>query len=373
MRWIPAGEWTAYVKRLAAIDKKAAEEMKRYITAQGYENADRLIDYAYGLATKYGEASAALAAEMYDAIAALEKANVPAAVPAETASYQTVAKTVQGVARQSQNPNTMANAVGRLVKQAGADTMLKNALRDGAQFAWVPSGDTCAFCITLASRGWQKASKKAIKGGHAEHIHANCDCTYAIRFDENTSVAGYDPERYRTMYYGAEGNTPQERINSLRREFREENKDKINAQKRAAYRERAERKNNLTNDGRNGTIKSSEIKDSLFLQNIHVGKSLGGARKSYDIMDLSTGERFDLVDGTWLEHVEVFAGKGTKTPYYKAWKYVKKHPETKEEDWQHVKGIGIVDYYGEPRRAELHWSQCDAVGTDDMFVKRWLE
>ena len=46
--------------------------------------------------------------------------------------------------------------------------MLKNALRDGAEFAWVPNGDTCAFCMTLASRGWQRASKRAIKNGHAE-------------------------------------------------------------------------------------------------------------------------------------------------------------------------------------------------------------
>ncbi|MBR4692904.1 MAG: hypothetical protein IKP17_09110 [Oscillospiraceae bacterium] len=38
----------------------------------------------------------------------------------------------------------------------------------------MPSGDTCAFCITLASRGWQKAGREAIKGGHAEHIHNNC-------------------------------------------------------------------------------------------------------------------------------------------------------------------------------------------------------
>ena len=54
--------------------------------------------------------------------------------------------------------------------------LLKNAVRDGAEWAWVPHGDTCPFCITLASNGWQKASRKVLKGGHAEHIHANCDC-----------------------------------------------------------------------------------------------------------------------------------------------------------------------------------------------------
>ena len=63
--------------------------------------------------------------------------------------------------------------------------------------------DTCAFCITLASRGWQHASKAALRGGHAEHIHANCDCEYAIRFDGYSTVAGYDPEKYLRQYRDA--------------------------------------------------------------------------------------------------------------------------------------------------------------------------
>lgn len=60
-------------------------------------------------------------------------------------------------------------------------------------------------------------SKKALKGGHAEHIHSNCDCQYTIRHDSRTTVAGYDPDKYLSMYRNAEGSTPQERINSMRR------------------------------------------------------------------------------------------------------------------------------------------------------------
>ena len=89
--------------------------------------------------------------------------------------------------------------------QVGADTTLKNAERDGAQFAWVPHGDTCAFCIALASRGWQYKSKKAMRNGHAEHIHAHCDCEYAVRFDGKSTVAGYDPDKYLEEYYDANG------------------------------------------------------------------------------------------------------------------------------------------------------------------------
>lgn len=122
------------------------------------------------------------------------------------------------------------NGVSRLVKRAGADTTLKNAVRDGAEWAWVPHEDTCPFCITLASNGWQKASSKVLKGGHAEHIHANCDCEFAIRFDHNTTVAGYDPEKYLKQYRDAGGD-----INKMRRVNYAANKERINAQKRAAY------------------------------------------------------------------------------------------------------------------------------------------
>lgn len=190
------------------------------------------IDYAFALATAYGEAATSLACEMYDAVAYASGFGAAPAMPANTATYEEVAIAMTGT---RSNPNLMANAVGRLVKMAGADTTLYNAMRDGAQFAWVPAGDTCAFCITLASRGWQNISKKALKNGHAEHIHANCDCTYAVRFSERDNVAGYNPEEYEGMYYAADGNTPKERINYLRRDAYAKNKEKINAQKRSAY------------------------------------------------------------------------------------------------------------------------------------------
>ena len=240
MRTISAKAMQAYMKRMSALNQAAADTMKAYIQKFGYMDIDAMIDYAYGIATKYGEGAASLAAQMYDAVAELSGQIFDPAIPAATPSYHQVAKTVQGVANQSQNENMMANAIGRLVKQTGADTTLQNALRDGAEFAWIPAGETCAFCITLASRGWQRASKAAIKGGHAEHIHANCDCVYAIRFDSNTTVKGYDPDKYRAMYEDADGRTPKDKINAMRREFYAENKEEINEQKRDAYEKRQE-------------------------------------------------------------------------------------------------------------------------------------
>lgn len=237
---VSARDWSLYIRRLSALNERAAGEMRAFVTKHGFNDMDAIIGYAYGLATKYGEGAAALAAQMYDAIAELSGKLLDPAIPAATASYGEVAKTMQGIANVSENVEMLSSAVGRLVKQAGADTTLRNARRDGAEYAWVPAGDTCAFCITLASRGWQYASKKAIRGGHAEHIHSNCDCTYAIRFDEDTNVRGYDPERYRAIYDNAEGGSPTAKINSMRREAYAENREEINAQKRSAYEKRKE-------------------------------------------------------------------------------------------------------------------------------------
>ncbi len=230
---ITANAWNEYITRLSRLNRKAGQLMRQYIDTHGTGDADALITYAAALVTKYGEGSAELACQMYDALAEAANAGVPAAEPAEPADYGEVARMVN--ATKNQNPANLPNGVSRLVKRTGADTTLKNAVRDGAEWAWVPHGDTCPFCITLASNGWQKASSKVLKGGHAQHIHANCDCEFAIRFDHNTTVAGYDPEKYLKQYRDAGGD-----INKMRRIDYAARKDAINAQKRAAY---AARKN----------------------------------------------------------------------------------------------------------------------------------
>ena len=94
------------------------------------------------------------------------------------------------------------------------------------------------------------------------------------------------------------------------------------------------------------------------LEDIEIGKSLGAKAKNYDVMDLQTGEHFSFVEGTKLQNVEAFAGKGTKTVFRKADKYAERYGGT-AEDWQHCKGNGVIDYYGEERKAEVHWAQCE--------------
>ena len=298
---ITATAWAAYTQQLAKLNKKAGQLMADYIAAHGTGDTDALIAYAHALVTKYGEGSAELACQMYDALAAAAKAGVPAAEPAQPASYGEVARMVQ--ATKASQPQ-MQQGVSRLVKRAGADTTLKNALRDGAEFAWIPQGDTCAFCLTLASRGWQKASQAAIKGGHAEHIHANCDCEYAIRFDGRSTVAGYDPDKYLRQYRAAGSD-----VNALRRVNYAKNRERINAQKRAAYALRQK------NRGQKVAITDIAIQKvplvapngadhqtAFFIQETHK-ELLRFAQKQNDsnevacLLDLTTGEKLDFVKG----------------------------------------------------------------------------
>ncbi len=219
---------TSYHARLSKLNEKAGQQMAEYVAAHGIEDGPALIAYAHALVTKYGEGSAELACQMYDALAEAQGVTLPAAEPAATAEYGEVARMVNATKRQ--NPANLPNGVRRLVKRAGADTTLHNAIRDGAEWAWVPHGDTCPFCIMLASNGWQKASAKLLKGGHAEHIHANCDCEFAVRFDGSTNVAGYDPEKYLRQYRAAGSD-----VNAMRRIDYAAHRERINAQKRAAY------------------------------------------------------------------------------------------------------------------------------------------
>lgn len=243
---ITANSWSRFSKKLAAINQKAADEMLLYVRANGYYVNQNLIDFAYSLATKYGEAAGELACQMYDELATYWSLShdkkmtfYDSAEMAETPSRDEVARAVFGAADIS--PNNIVPAVARLVKQVGADTTLNNAIRDGAFVAWIPKGDTCAFCMTLASNGWQRVSKKTLKNGHAEHIHANCDCAYGVKFDPFDDVEGYDPDEYYDLYNSQSG-SPKERINAMRRLDYAENRKKINAQHRAAYADRQELK-----------------------------------------------------------------------------------------------------------------------------------
>lgn len=368
---ITAKAWKNYRDTLAKIDKQALDVMQAYAEKHGFVIDDEFVAYAYAAVTKYGEASGALAAQMYDELSEYwDAVNAPAEV-AETPSYEEVARAMYGTAKTS--PRSTPATASRMVKQVGADTMLKNAIRDGAYFAWIPGGgETCAFCLTLASRGWQRASKKALKNGHAEHIHGHCKCTYAIVFNKQdfNAYKGYDPDKYLKMYEDSEGNTPNEKMRSMRRMLYKDIAEYRNARRRELYKEKktniVDPKLNLSTDYKIYTREYIGLKDE------QIGKSVGAGFQNEKVIDLLTLIEYEFAPGAKLQNKEVFAGKGTKKIFRRASYFANKYGGN-VEDWQHVKAFTTLKDGDTLFNAEVHWSQCSGIGKVEFFIKNRID
>ena len=121
-----------------------------------------------------------------------------------------------------------------------------------------------------------------------------------------------------------------------------------------------------------GEPPSKMLRDTIKRPDIEIGRSVGAKARNYKVMDLQTGDFFYFAEGTKLQNVEVFCGKGTKNVYQKSYKYANKHGG-KPEEWQHVKAVGILDTPEGYLRAEVHWSQHSEYGKYDFFIKEWLD
>lgn len=96
--------------------------------------------------------------------------------------------------------------------------------------------------------------------------------------------------------------------------------------------------------------------------------------KNYVIVDPNTKQEYRLAEGANIQNPNTFAGKGTSKPLKEA----VKEGLTNElggdpEKWQHRKGITVIDYNGEERKAEIHWFQEETVGKHKFKIKRWID
>ena len=125
------------------------------------------------------------------------------------------------------------------------------------------------------------------------------------------------------------------------------------------------------------TVVNQPENDIMKLPDIQIGRSVGAKAASHNVLDPGTGEYFNFVEGSRIQNVEVFAGYGTRFPLKdeviegltKEFEKLVKDPNT----WQHAKGFGVLDVYGDEIGAEVHWFQADGVGRVKFKIKRWLE
>lgn len=148
------------------------------------------------LASTYGEVSATAAADFYET--AREASAARTRHTARLAPSEAARRASRGV-RWATEPlfvGDPAAALGRMgivadgaALQDGRNTIMHNAERDRSQprFARVPVGETCAWCLMLASRG--AVYRSAASAGAAGQYHGgNCDCEPVPSWDHGKDL-----------------------------------------------------------------------------------------------------------------------------------------------------------------------------------------
>lgn len=212
-----------YREKLSSVCERASESTQKWLERHPGASRQEILDATYKITQAYGLAASTLAANKYDQDVALAEkqgflkpGQIKEAEVWDPLGYGSIARAINGTLK-NDSKEKLPDTIERMVKRFAEDTTLMNARRDGAEYAWIPAGDTCVFCLSLASNGWQRASRSTAEGNHADHIHPHCDCTFSVRFSKDTNVKGYHPEKLKALIESQDGDTWNEKLNSLRR------------------------------------------------------------------------------------------------------------------------------------------------------------
>lgn len=155
------------------------------------------------LLSAYADLSAARAAEFYDSARKAQSVRRKYRAVAESLrdpkATEGAVRAIVEYAKNGDIERFRREALDRVdaeMRRAANECVAYNAGKDPAKprYARVPSGDSCPFCLMLASFGFQYRSKEA-----ASHSHRNCDCRVVPSFGD-ASVKGYDPDGMYSRY-----------------------------------------------------------------------------------------------------------------------------------------------------------------------------
>ena len=174
---------------------------------------DALLEAVPALTDTYGEIGATAAAEWYEELRASspEARGRFRARPADLVPAEAVRETVRWSAGPlwegdaATTAGRLTTAVDKYVRQPGRDTISRNAGRDRAKWARVPSGaETCAFCLMVASRGFvYRSEQTASKDASGEKYHGDCRCMPVPDWSRDPVLEGYDPKSMYEVYNAA--------------------------------------------------------------------------------------------------------------------------------------------------------------------------
>lgn len=175
---------------------------------------DELIAEAVRIAEKYSYLGCELGAQWYDLCSQLAGLDVePADLPGVDVDALTRRATAAAdgagdtstIIGQSFN-SFLQNAIQDSIRTTGNANLWRDYERGtaGGRWARVPVGDTCAWCLMLASQGAWYVSEESALGKEAGHYHSDCNCVAVYHADPD-SIAGYRQlQDYKQMYYAAE-------------------------------------------------------------------------------------------------------------------------------------------------------------------------
>lgn len=146
----------------------------------------------------YTDLTAARAAESYDAMRAAQAVGGTYAAVADSrrrpgatrGALYAITKTFEETQSEDRFRAEVLDRVDTEMRRAANQCIAHNASRDPKKptYARVPVGETCGFCLMLASFGYQYTSEEA-----ASHAHRHCNCRIVPSFGE-AEVRGYDPD-----------------------------------------------------------------------------------------------------------------------------------------------------------------------------------
>jgi hypothetical protein len=206
-------EYDSRIEKLSKAAYNAAYKRMVNYTEQ-FENAsvaqtrDFAIETVSAAVTAYGDAVSTCAADLYDEMAETSGAKLSSAALDTEDVTEYIDKEVRFQAGKLSDGNVsdfvtaVAKAAQMQTLRKANSTMMKNVKRDGLRYARVPmGGETCTFCVMLASRGFVYLSAKT--AGEGTHYHNHCRCKVVPSFDKKgnaTTVEGYDPDELYTQW-----------------------------------------------------------------------------------------------------------------------------------------------------------------------------
>lgn len=174
---------------------------------------DEVIELASQIADKYRMLGSELGAQWYDLCSELAGYSL-APAELETPDYEGVRSRASNAAARADAAGDYArsfsewltNEIMDSIRTTGDDNLWRDYRRGLVPGKWcrVPVGETCAWCMMLASQGaWYKSRESALRES-AGRYHSDCDCIAVFHADAD-SISGYTQlQEYKSAYYSAE-------------------------------------------------------------------------------------------------------------------------------------------------------------------------